>query len=685
MKNFKKKLLCMAISCTLVLGNLCLASAATATNNGVAAMTLKFNDAFEEQAITYTRLVCLKHSGNSNGTLLATCDQHSWVNGEQVWPIFRSMDDGKTWSHISDITDKTFGTNRKAQPMMYELPSNVGTLKAGTLLLAGNIVPDDKSSSRLVVYKSTDHGYTWTYMSTVDTGGSFDYDRSPSSKTSTVWEPFLYMDDQGHLVCAFSDERQKANGVLQALALRYTSDGINWSSLKDIVAIGNKNDRPGMVTVSKLPNGKFIAAYEVVNRPSYNQNSSVVYYKFSDDGINWNVSDLGTYLTTSDGLHLGSSPYVKWVNAGGPNGMVIIGSKWAVNSSGDIENGGQNFFVNYNLGEGNWEMLPQPLTWNGEDVKYLDAFSQCIETNENDTELYQSANIVNTSKTGIDLRVGSMPLDAAVYEAENAKLTNVTVRDNNDASNGKEVGYINYNNSSINFNRIVVPSSGTYTIYVRYNNGSGKMSSHNISVNEGRKFSLNYPATYDWNRYQWTQFDCSLNKGLNSIDFTYDGSTYAELDCIEVYKSGVNLSSDFIIKNRNSGKYLETPNMSTTSAQKLDQYGFTNYPCQLWRIEKIRSGNYYTLTNVNSDMLCEIYEASSENGAKAVQYPLSGNYCQNWAIEKTKNGYYHFVNRNSSKYLEVTGHSASDGADIDQCSNTGNASQEWTLVKEGMR
>lgn len=685
MKNLGKKLLCMAISCTLALGSCLSASAVSTTSNGVAAMTLSFKDAFEEQAITYTRLVCLKHSGSSNGTLLATCDQHSWVNGEQVWPVYKSTDDGKTWSHISDITDKKFGTNRKAQPMMYELPQDVGTLKAGTLILAGNIVPNDKSSSRIVVYKSTDHGSTWTYMSTVDTGGPFEYDRSASSTTTTIWEPFLYMDSQGHLVCAFSDERQKSNGVLQALALRYTSDGVNWSSQKNIVAIGNKNDRPGMVTVSKLPNGKFIAAYEVVNKPSYTQNSSVVYYKFSNDGITWNESDLGTYLTTSDGLHLGSSPYVKWVNAGGPNGMIIIGSKWAVNSSGDLDNGGQNFFVNYNLGEGSWERLPQPLTWDGEDVKYLDAFSQCIETNADDTELYQSANIVNTAKSGIDLRVGSIPLNAAIYEAENASLTNVTVRDNNDASNRKEVGYINYSDSSINFNHVVVPSSGTYTVYARYNNGSGKTSRHNISVNSGTKFSLSYPATYDWNRYQWVQFDCSLNKGQNSINFTYDGSTNAELDCIEVYKSGANLSSDFMLKNRNSGKFLETPHMSTTSAQVLDQYGFTNYPCQLWRVEKTQTSNYYTLTNVNSSMLCEVYEASTKDGAKIDQYPLSGNYCQHWSFEKTTNGYYHFINRNSSKYLEVSGNSTVDGADIDQYSKTGKTSQEWTFVKEGIR
>ena len=136
---------------------------------------------------------------------------------------------------------------------------------------AGNLVPDDQSSSRIVIYKSANQGSSWDYVSTVDTGGPFDYDPSPTSTTTTVWEPFLYMDAYGHLVCAYSDERQKANGVLQALSLRYTSDGTNWSELKNIVAVGNQNDRPGMVTVDQMPNGKYIATYEVVNKPSLSQ------------------------------------------------------------------------------------------------------------------------------------------------------------------------------------------------------------------------------------------------------------------------------------------------------------------------------------------------------------------------------------------------------------------------------
>lgn len=657
--------------------------AAKTVENGTTVFSVSTNDSFDaEQAITYVRIVCLKNSGSNNGTLIATCDQHTWVNGEQVWPIYRSMDNGESWSHISDVTDTTFSTNRKAQPMLYELPQAVGNMPAGTLLLAGNLVPNDQSSSRIVIYKSTNVGVSWEYVSTVDVGGPFDYDRSPESTTTTIWEPYLYMDDYGHLICAFSDERLKGQGALQSLSLRYTSDGVNWSDESNIVAINNRNDRPGMVTVSKMANGKYIATYEVVNRPSYNQNSSVVYCKFSDDGLNWDEDDLGTLVQTADGQCLGSSPYVKWVNAGGPNGMVIIGAKWVVNSAGDIQEGGQNIFVNYNNGVGTWERYPQALTWDGEDIIYLDAFSQCIETNTDDTVLYQAANIGNSIANTNSLQIGTLPLTMSVYEAENSEISNAQIIECEDSSNRKEVGYINFADSSLKFNNVYVPETGKYTIFVRYNNGDTTTSKHTITVNESNTYTISYKPTPNWHQYYWASKSCDLAAGMNTIKLSYN-SGYAEIDCIAIYKSGVNLSNGFMLENRNSSKYLETPNMSVASGETLKQYEKTYYPCQVWQINK--NGNAYSLTNVNSRLLLDIENSSIADGALAVQNSGTNISSQKWLFESAANGYYMLKNVNSGKYLEVAGNLTTNGASIGQWGPTGYNCQEWKLVKEGIQ
>ena len=209
------------------------------------------------------------------------------------------------------------------------------------------------------------------------------------------------------------------------------------------------------------------------------------------------------------------------------------------------------FFVNYNLGEGPWERYPQPLTWDAEGIQYLDAFSQCIETNVDDTVLYESANILSPDGSGIDVRFGTLPLTYALYEAENANLTNVQTIECYDSSGGYEVGYINYSDSKVLFDKVVVPESGTYTVYVRYNNGTGGNSSHKVSVNGGSSSTVTYPATADWNRYQWASFNCPLNAGNNTIQLSFNG-TYAELDCIMVGKAGTDLNRDFMIKNKNS-------------------------------------------------------------------------------------------------------------------------------------
>lgn len=654
------------------------------TGNGVDIFTVDVSDSFdEEQALTYGRIVCLKNSGSSNGTLLATCDQHVWVDNEQVWPIYRSTNDGESWTHIADVKDETFGTNRKAQPMLYELPQAVGDLPAGTVLLAGNLVPDDQSSSRIVIYSSTDHGTSWSYLSTVDVGGPFDYDNSASSTTTTIWEPFLYMDDYGHLICAFSDERQKDNGVLQALSLRYTSDGLTWSEESNIVAITNQNDRPGMVTVSQLPNGKYIATYEVVNKPSYTQNSSPVYCKFSEDGLNWNESDLGTLLVTEDGQSLGSSPYVKWVDAGGPNGMVVVGAKWVVNSNGDIQEGGQNFFVNYNLGEGTWERYPNAITWNGEDIVYLDAFSQCLETNEDDSKIYQVANLGHASSKTCTLTVGTLSTQLAIYEAENATLSNVQTIDCEDASGKTEVGYINYTNSSITFDKVTVPKKGSYRIYVRYNNGSGATAQHAVLVNDADSYTVSYIPTLDWHQYYWASFDCSLKKGQNSIKISFS-SGYAEIDCIAIGKNGYDLNSTFMIQNRNSGKYLEVADMSTQSGKILTQYGKTLYPCQLWQIEAAGNG-FYTLTNRNSGMVAAVEDNSLADGANVIQRAAGADDGEKWSLDMTDDGYCHLINGSSGKYMEILSNLTEDGAKVGQWGPTSYNCQQWKIVKEAIR
>jgi len=95
------------------------------------------SNTFDPGVATYSRIICLKNSGDLNGTLLCTYDQLKNVsvdvgNGEmvskQVYPIYRSSDNGESWQLISNVYDKEYGLLRTSQPCLYELPQQVGNM-----------------------------------------------------------------------------------------------------------------------------------------------------------------------------------------------------------------------------------------------------------------------------------------------------------------------------------------------------------------------------------------------------------------------------------------------------------------------------------------------------------------------------------------------------------------------------
>lgn len=627
---------------------------------------------------TYAKIIVL-----SNGTQLVTYDQLVLQNGEQVYPIYRSTDNGTSFTKIADVnpSDQFPALTRTAQPFLFEVTQTTGDLAAGTILLAGMIMPEDRSSSRLVVYKSTNQGTSWSYLSTIDSGGPAVYDPSPTSTTTTVWEPSLAIDGNGGLAAYFSDERQKANGVLQAISYRRSTDGGHtWGSLVNVSAPTNQSDRPGMITVTKMGDGRYLATFEVVNRPSQSNNTAPVYYKTSADGLNWGTTtSIGTQIKLANGRGIGSSPYVTWVPSGGPKGMVVVASKWSLDGNGTID-GGQNFYVNYNLGEGPWERLPMAVTYDASDTQggNFSGFAQGIDVSADGRTLYQATNVENLTTDLNDIRVGSIPLDAQQYEAENATVNSASTVAHVQASNGSKVGNINDAGDYVEFT-VNVPAAGTYTMNVRYDNGFGSTATHSVSVNGGTGSSISYPATVDWGRYNWAQKSVSLNAGSNTVRFT-KGTNFAELDVVHLYRSTA-LDPVFQVVNRNSGKFLEVLGASTADGAAVGQWGDTNNATQRWTVSGTSTVKF---TNRNSGKLLEIPNGSTTDGTDAVQWGPTGSATQSWNAA-TSGGWWTFANANSGDMLEIGGCSTADGAVAQQWPSNGFTCQQWRLVKEGIQ
>ncbi len=84
---------------------------------------------------TYAKNIVLKNSGSANGQQFVTFDQLVLENGVQVYPIYRSTDNGTSWSRVATVKPSAqFPTlTRTAQPSLYETPIQLGTMPAGTL------------------------------------------------------------------------------------------------------------------------------------------------------------------------------------------------------------------------------------------------------------------------------------------------------------------------------------------------------------------------------------------------------------------------------------------------------------------------------------------------------------------------------------------------------------------------
>lgn len=289
---------------------------------------------------TYGRVIELKYSGEHNGTLLATSQ---WA--DDSFPVYKSTNGGKSWKRIVSVSEKlTPSLVGNWQPHLYELPVQVGDMPAGTILLSGcSHDSNNEKTMQISIWRSFDQGATWEQYTIVDTGNGLG---------NGMYEPFLICDEDGSLVCFYSDETEVSNVGGQRLVFRVSKDGKTWGEKKYCVAPINQSLRPGMVSVAKMGSHGYLIVYEMIG-----QEAGPVYYKTSKSLTEWeDAESLGTLLTAPNNSFSGCTPYCEWTPAGGPYGTVIaagrFGNKEMTNSS--------DLFLSFDLGK-TWHTIPAPL------------------------------------------------------------------------------------------------------------------------------------------------------------------------------------------------------------------------------------------------------------------------------------------------------------------------------------
>ncbi|HYX35640.1 MAG TPA: family 43 glycosylhydrolase [Oligoflexus sp.] len=120
-------------------------------------------------------------------------------------------------------------------------------------------------------------------------------------------------------------------------------------------------------------------------------------------------------------------------------------------------------------------------------------------------------------------------------EAEQAVLSQATIRTTRSASGERSVSNIDSADSFVEFS-FEAPRAGPYQIDIRYSNGTQALSTHVLSLNDGAKQVVPYPPS-GWENFQTVQAFTSLAAGPNILRLAKgDGS--AELDRIEVKPTG---------------------------------------------------------------------------------------------------------------------------------------------------
>ncbi|PYH87532.1 neuraminidase, partial [Aspergillus ellipticus CBS 707.79] len=272
-----------------------------------------------------------------SGVLLATWENYSPESeGLVYFPIFRSENHGLSWTEISRVEDTHNKYGLRYQPFLYYLSERIGDFDAGTILIAGNSIPADLSSTEIDLYASRDSGLTWEFVSEIAKGGEAE----PDDGLTPVWEPFL-LTYNGKLICYYSDQRDNAT-YGQKLVHQVSTDLLTWGGVVTDVAYPTYTDRPGMPTLAQLPNNKYIYFYEYGSYFNTSTYTFPLYYRIANTPEEIS-SAAGQPLIATSGTQPTSSPYVVWSAHGGAHGTVIA-------SSGSYS----SVFTNGNLGEGEW-------------------------------------------------------------------------------------------------------------------------------------------------------------------------------------------------------------------------------------------------------------------------------------------------------------------------------------------
>lgn len=288
----------------------------------------------------YPRAVLIGHDSAHAGDIVVSATS---LDGGPHEDIFVSRDSGVNFTPIGAVTDPALAKGLCCGGL-YELPQAVGALPAGTLMWAGSAGGDTPAEPMQIrIYKSTDEGAHWTYLSNCATG-------TVPRSGGGLWEPDFAIAGDGRLVCYYSDETRA--GHSQILTEVASSDGVIWDAPRDVVVSVNPADRPGMASVVRAPDGRYVMSFEMCGLLD-----CATFLKTSPDGLDWSPGDgHGTAVALADGTTFWHTPTLV-----ADGGHLVLQGQILVRDGKPAAGNGATLFVNSAPdGSGPWRSFPAP-------------------------------------------------------------------------------------------------------------------------------------------------------------------------------------------------------------------------------------------------------------------------------------------------------------------------------------
>jgi hypothetical protein len=605
------------------------------------------------------------------GRIVASFEDSEGPVVGQTLPLFKSDDEGTTWSRLAGIKAPAYlsgdpryaaYTSNWTNPYFYVLPHSLGGLQEGTLLLAdvvsgADTAPGggDRQDVAIALYDSTDQGQSWNVLSIITQGT--DQVHGP------VWEPYLMM-YQGKLVAYFSDEDEThfsgpgaADGGGQILAHVTSTDGVTWSEETPDVGTAFYSGRPGMTNMVPTTDGKWIMTFE------YWGGGPNTRYKVCDDPLHCDPDSIGQGFPGAGG----GSPVLVSL----PDGRIVYnaagsGSVW-VNETG--------------RSDGTWTQFQTPVAAGySRDLQYVRETGRVLilrapwgtgPVSYGETDLGHSEGAYYTL---VNRKTGQV-LAPQPGKIQDANLTgdapDLVLLDRNNA-NDAQFWHLTPKGADVTLlNKAGGRSAGIWT----GNATSGaRLAQWVDDAGTDKQWTL-VPGTDGYDKIRSVNNTSLYMTGATAgaavdVEPPIDASANPSADDAQEWqlvRAPLPTDAPFSLKGGNSGRCLDVPNGRTgVQVQIYDCLGNQNQT-----ITQTAAGELRVLGNclgADGDGIAP--------GTRLILWACDGSMNQKWWFRLDGS----VINRSNGLVIDVSGWRTANGSPVQLWTPLGNATQKWSRV-----